>query len=335
MPSEHLRQAVSPPASELTGREAYFHSMNRYPVFTVEQTETALFYLRNGKRLTSLRSHPLFEKHLTQEKQALLNPKVYRGNPVRSYTQLFHDSPTIGHLVSFGNFPTIATLVRQYASVYGMYPVDYEAFMQEMLWNTLPRAAMKYLPREDGSFRGFMATILAHRLSDQVDRTACQTSMRVGKKEKSQRRGRNETNRQPIAYLSTTIEAEGESDELAELIADDNAVMPGQALITTSVLQQVYEAAQLSPGEIRILETTIVQGEDQEYAAEREGIGVRAVRYRRDQAFKKFRQLISLMGEERFKAAVRGNEEFPIASEQDPSCGQNNVKAHSTQEPFF
>src|SRR5437588_9220791 len=84
-----------------SGMEGYAAYMKRYPVLSTEQTEAALFTLRSRQRLHELRSHTLFAPHLAQEERALLNnPNVYNGSPVRSYRQLFADSPTIGHLVA-------------------------------------------------------------------------------------------------------------------------------------------------------------------------------------------------------------------------------------------
>src|SRR5438105_9458191 len=102
-----------------SGIEGYAAYMKRYPVLISEQTEAALFTLRSRQSLHELRSHTLFAPHLAHEERDLLNnPHVSNGSPVRSYRQLFADSPTIGQLVAFGNFPTLRYWIAEFQTTY-------------------------------------------------------------------------------------------------------------------------------------------------------------------------------------------------------------------------
>jgi DNA-directed RNA polymerase specialized sigma24 family protein len=269
--------------------------MKRYPVLTRQQTEEgALLVLRNGGSLQDLRAHVLFQPHLEKEKRERCDPKMYRASPVRSYEQLFADSPTIGNLVAFGNFPTLFYWVRQYATTYKGLPLDLEEFMQQALVKFIPDAARSYAPERGAPFKKYISTMLMWKLADLVDACVVERSMLPSGEKRGDVKPKQDTRRVTIGSLDATLPELTDNDDpvsLYDVVGDTHEQQPGESLARSSALRRLYRLAGITTKEAKVLRIIIFEGEGQEYAASVNGVTTRTIRYRRDTAVEKLRNL--------------------------------------------
>ncbi len=309
---------------ERTGIEAYAYSMIRYPVLSDTQNEVALSYASNHQSLAALKAHSLFAKPLEAERQALFaTPSLYYGDPQRSYSQLFADSPTIGHLITFGNFPTIERLVCQYQANYSRLPVDYDNFLQDMLWKKLPSIAEHYIPFPGYNFRSLLKVVVDRKLSTLMDKTIRETSFMTGSEPGV--RPRHQTTRVPIQYLHTRMDEESDQDgvELVETLKDTRSPIPGER-VYEPVLAKLYQHVGITPQQAEAIALLVFDDLDQKEAARLLGISDRALRARRDVAFRQFAAFIQDVGADTFRDMLLGYQEIP----QTPV----KLAPHSSQE---
>jgi DNA-directed RNA polymerase specialized sigma24 family protein len=293
------------------GIDGYSAAMKRYPALSREQTEAALEALRSGQSLHDLWAHALFAPHLAQEERDLLNnPSVYHAPPVRSYRQLFADSPTIENLVAFGTFPTVLQWVKKFQTTYNGLPLELEEFMQDALYTIVPEAARRYEPAQGASFANYISTMLRWRLDNLA--TACirERSTLPAGAQKEGLKATHDSRRQFIESLDAPHPSEtenGDPGSFYDVVADERASLPGESLASGSAIRTLYAIAGISPKQAQVLQTSVIAGESQEYAASLCGIGARAIRTRRTEAVKKFRRL----GKERVIAILNGDGDAP------------------------
>ncbi len=289
-----------------SGIEGYVAHMKRYPVLSREQTEVALSALQSGTSLDGLREHALFKPHLEKERQALLDPKNYYASPIRSYHQLFADSPTIGNLVAFGNFPTVLYWVEQFRTTYNGLPLALEEFMQDALFKIVPEEARRYVPTQGASFTSYISNMLIWRLDGLVDKCITQRSMLPRGAHKRELKPKHDSRRLYIESLDAPLPEgndNGEPSSLYDVVVDERASMPGESLARGSAIRRLYEVAGITRKEAQVLQTDVIEGESQGYAASLYGVNVRTIRGRRDEAVTKFRQL----GKERVAGILNGD----------------------------
>ena len=269
--------------------------MKRYPVLSREQTESALLALQNGQSLTDLRSHALFEPHLEQEERESLKREVYHASPVRSYRQLFADSPTIAHLVSFGNFPTIQYWCERFRATYNGLPLPLEEFIQDALYKIVPDQAKRYspLPGSSSSFKSYMSTMLIWQLSGLVDACIVERSMLPRGAYTRSVKPKHDTRRMYIESLDAPLPEQtdnGEEVTLYDIVENTKAAMPGGHL-EREALYTLLTQAGITQKEAQVLQTYIIEGESQDYAASKYGVTLRTIRSRRDKLVKRLRRL--------------------------------------------
>ncbi len=294
-----------------TGIDGYVAAMKRYPVLSREQTEAALVALRSEQSLCDLRTHPLFAPHLAQEEADLLNnPNVYNAPPLRSYRQLFADSPGIENLVAFGNFPIVLHWATKFQTTYNGLPLALEEFMQDALVKIVPEEARRYEPMQGASFTSYISTMLRWRLDNLV--TACirERSILPAGVQTEGLRATHDSRRQPIESLDAPIHEEadnGDPGSFYDVVADERASVPGESLAGTSAIRTLYDIAEISPKQAQVLQTSVIEEEPQSFAAAKYRVTSRTIRGRRDAAVAKFRQL----GEERVIAILSGDANAP------------------------
>ncbi len=297
--------------SHASGIEGYSAAMKRYPVISREQTEAALAALAGGKSVKELRSHALFAPYLAQEEADLLsNPNVYNAPPVRSYRQLFADSPAIENLVAFGNFPIVLHWVEKFRATYNGLPLALEEFMQDALVKIVPEEAKRYTATAGASFKSYLSNMLIWRLNGLVDTCITQRSMVPAGAQQRELRPKHDRHRVSIESLDAPLPEANDNtdaDSLYDIVADERAALPGESLAGTSAMHGLYEIAGISPKQARVLQTAVIEGESQGYAASLYGVGERAIRARRDEAVAKFRRL----GKERVIAILSGDTDAP------------------------
>ena len=278
-----------------SGIEGYAAYMKRYPVLSTEQTEAALFTLRSRQSLHELRSHTLFAPHLAQEERDLLNnPHVSNGSPVRSYRQLFADSPTIGHLVAFGNVPTLRYWAEVFQTTYNGLPLPLEEFMQDALFQLLPDTAQSYVPTQGASFTSYLSHVLIWRLDGLVDASITQRSMLPKGAYRKELKAKHDTRRKSIASLDAPFPEETDNGEevcLYDHVAQTKAALPGELLERTKALHTLLKQAGITLEQAQVLQTYVIEEESQNYAAGKYGVTMRAIRYRRDSAMARLRSL--------------------------------------------
>lgn len=301
------------PDSLPSGIEGYAAYMKRYPRLRPEQTEAALFALRNGQSLSELRSHALFAPHLEKEERDLLNnPNVYNASPIRSYRQLFADSPIIGHLVAFGNFPTVLHWVRKFQTAYKGLPLDLEEFMQDALYKIVPEEATSYVPTEGATFTSYLSTMLIWKLSNLVDACVVERSALPRGATKNGLIPKHDRRRMYTESLDAPLPVgndDGYQSSLYDAVADEHASIPGKSLASSSAIRNLYERAGITLEEAQVLQTSVIEEETQDYAASLYGVTDRTIRGRRDQAVAKFRSL----GYETVVSILNGDIEVPAA----------------------
>ena len=278
-----------------SGIEGYAASMKRYPVLSVEQTEAALVALRGGQSLHQLRAHTLFAPHLDKEERDLFNnPNKYHASPVHSYRQLFSDSPTIGHLVSFGNFPTVLTWAQRFQATYHDVPLPLEEFMQNALYKIVPEQAKHYNPMSGSSFKSYMSNMLIWKLDSLVDASITRRSMLPAGVTKAGRKAKHDSRRRAIESLDASFPEEtdnGEEVSLYDIVEQTHVPALSEHLERTEALSALLKEAEITLKEAQVLQTYIIEGEAQDYAAATFGVTERTIRGRRDQAAAKFRRL--------------------------------------------
>jgi len=298
--------------SHASGIEGYSAAMKRYPVISREQTEAALAALAGGKSVKELRSHALFAPYLAQEEADLLsNPNVYNAPPVRSYRQLFADSPGIENLVAFGNFPTVLHWVEKFRATYTGLPLALEEFMQDALYKIVPEEAKRYQTSAGASFKIYLSNMLIWRLNDLVDSCITRSSiLPAGVYRQEGLRPKHDGRRVSIESLDAPLPEENENGDpgsFYDVVADERALLPGESLAGASAIASLYAIAGISQKQAQVLQTSIIEGESQGYAASLCGVGERAIRARRDEAVAKFRRL----GKERVIAILSGDADAP------------------------
>lgn len=280
--------------------------MKRYPALSREQTEAALVALCSRQSLSDLRTHPLFALQFEQEERDLQKPGVLNAPPLRSYHQLFADSPTIANLVAFGNFPTVLHWVEKFRLTYRGLPLALEEFMQDALFKIVPEAAQRYEPMRGASFTSYLSNMLIWRLNGLVDACVVERSRLPARAYKAGLRPKHDNRRQYVESLDAPLPEEndnGEQGSLYDVVADERASIPDEPLARTSAIHSLYEIAEISPKQAQVLQTSVIEGEPQEYAAAKYRVTLRTIRGRRDEAVTKFRQL----GKERVIAILSGD----------------------------
>jgi DNA-directed RNA polymerase specialized sigma24 family protein len=297
--------------SQASGIDGYIAAMKRYPALSREQTEAALEALRSGQRLDTLRSHTLFAPHLAQEEADLLNnPSVYHAPPLRSYRQLFADSPGIENLVAFGTFPTVHYWVKKFQTTYNGLPLAIEEFMQDALYKIVPEEVRRFDPAQGTSFISYISTMLRWRLDNLANACIRERSTLPAGVDKRGLRPKHDTRRLSIESLDAPLPEQtdnGDPGSFYDVVADERASLPGESLASGSAIRTLYAIAGISPKQAQVLQTAVIAGESQEYAASLCGVGVRAIRTRRSEAVKKFRRL----GKERVIAILSGDADAP------------------------
>jgi len=298
--------------SRASGIEGYRAAMKRYPVLSREQTDAALEALAGGTSVKELRSHALFAPHLAQEEADLLkNPGIYNAPPVRSYRQLFSDSPGIENLVAFGTFPTLLHWVEKFRATYTGLPLELEEFMQDALSRIVPEEAKRYLPTAGTSFTSYLATMLRWRLDSLVDACISKRSiLPAGVHYKEGLKAKHDSRRVSVESLDAPLPEEndnGEAVTLYDIVENTHVAAPGEQLARSGALHTLLREARISPKQARVLHTTVIAGESQRYAAAKYGVGERTIRARRDGAVAKFRRL----GKESVIAILSGDADTP------------------------
>jgi hypothetical protein len=300
-----LGKGISPNSPDVlrSGIEGYAAHMKRYPLLSREQTEAALAAYRSGQSLDMLRGHALFKSHLEQEERDLFqSPGMYDVSPIHSFRQLFADSPTLAHFVSFGNFPTLLYWVNKFQTTYSGLPLAIEEFMQNALYKFIPDAARRYTPLPGSSFKSYLSKLLIRRLDGLVDICITERSILPRGAHKEGLKPKHDRRRVYIASLDAPVSESrdaqvsqetdtGEEVSLYDLVENTKATIPGEDLERSDAIRRLFTVAGITQEEAQVLQTYVIEGERQDYAATFYGVTTRTIRGRRDQAVKKFRQL--------------------------------------------
>ncbi len=149
-----------------TGMEGFADGMRIFPRLKEWETHIALQALREGKAVADLRHITPFRQYLNVAKRAT---QAGQDDPFLPFANLFHASPSIDMLVSFGNFHTIRTWTWTFAQRLPNLNVPLEQFFQDALYQIVPRQARAYDPSYGCSFQTFVVNMLKKRFTSFVN----------------------------------------------------------------------------------------------------------------------------------------------------------------------
>ncbi len=153
--------------------------------------------------------------------------------------------------------------------------------------------------------------MLIWRLNGLVDRTIVERSMLPRRGYRRGMKPKHDSKRVYIESLDAPLPGEtdnGDPVSLYDRVENPTSAVPGEHLERTDAIRRLLKIAGITQKQAQVLQTYLIEGESQDYAAFLYGVSLRAIRARRDIAIALLREL----GKERILDILHGDGDVKV-----------------------
>lgn len=335
--AEHFMRNVNRQcSSELSsGYEGLAQHMHAYPIFTPQETDTAIRAYRSGMNISQLAHIAPFQEKLASEEATR---SIHHNSTLRpSYQLLFTERRldgkpiTIPDMVALTNHDLIVQWINAYASMFRDLALPLDDFYNTALSDLLPHEARTYDPAiVPESFRSWASRMLFWRLHGVAQKRARELRSLPAEIKPTHTTAFKDSSRRSILSLDAPLQTT-HTDETPPRYADTLASpQPAHtSLETNASLAYLFSLAGLTPEEQQALVMVAINEDTNREAGESMRRTERTIRNYRDRAIAK---LLKVGDHKTLWAILQGDEEGTHTGALDASDQTKREQSSGQQQ---